>query len=150
MKVAIGCDHAGFPLKETVVKELKELGHEILDFGTNSCDAVDFPDFAASVAKAVAGGKAKKGILLCGSGVGVAITANKVKGARASVAHDVYAAEQGVQHEDMNILCMGARVIGYGVAPYLVRAFLAAEFEGKERQVRRLNKILQIEETNFK
>jgi len=150
MKVALGCDHAGFPLKETVVKELKELGYEIFDCGTDSCDAVDFPDYAEKVAKAVAGGNAWRGILLCGSGVGVCITANKIKGARASVAHDIYAAEQGVQHEDMNILCMGARVIGSGVAPFLVRTFLASKFEGKERQVRRLNKILKIEETNFK
>ncbi|MGB2579714.1 ribose 5-phosphate isomerase B [Elusimicrobium simillimum] len=150
MIIAIGTDHAGFPLKETVAAKIKSLGHEVLDFGTFNCDSVDFPDFSAKVAEAVLEGKAWRGILLCGSGVGVNIVANKYKGIKASVCHDTYSAAQGVQHEDMNILCLGARIIGPSLAEALTEAFLTAKYEAKERQVRRVNKIEEIESKNFK
>ncbi|WP_424244174.1 ribose 5-phosphate isomerase B [Elusimicrobium posterum] len=150
MKIAMGSDHAGFGLKEFVVDYVKELGHEVIDFGTNSCDSVDFSDFALKAAQAVASKQADRGILLCGSGVGVCVTANKVKGILACVCHDTYSAGQGVAHDDMNVLCLGGRVIGPSLAQELVKAFLGTEFEGKERQLRRVNKIKAIEEANFK
>jgi len=150
MIVAISSDHAGFSLKETVINQVKAMGHEVQDYGTCSCESVDFPDYAAVAAQALAGGKAWRAILLCGSGVGMAVVANKIKGVRASVCHDTYSAAQGVLHEEMNALCIGARVVGPSLAEELVKAFLNAEFEGKERQLRRLQKITDIEEKNFK
>ena len=151
MKVALGCDHAGFAIKDLVKKTIEETGAEVLDFGTFSADSVDYPDFAAKVALAVSSGQADKGILICGSGIGVCITANKFKGARASIAHDEYSAAQGVLHDNMNILCLGARVVKAEIVPSLVKAFLSAKFEsGEERHVRRCNKVLSLENQNFK
>lgn len=150
MIVAIGCDHAGFPIKESVIKEAQRLGHTVLDMGTFNCDSVDYPDYAAKVAKAVASKQAHRGILICGSGIGACIAANKYKGIRASIAHDLYSAEQGVMHDDMNILCLGGRIVGE-LAPQLAQKFLNAAFEkDQQRHVRRLAKVLEIEKENFK
>ena len=151
MKVAIGCDHGGFPLKQAVIDKIKELGFELIDFGTNSSDSVDYPDYAEKVAQAILSGKADRGILICGSGVGVCITANKFKGIYASVAHDVYTAAQGVTHDNMNILCLGGRVILPEQAANLTEAFLTATTAGQEeRHLRRIKKILEVENKNFK
>jgi len=147
MRVAVGCDHAGFPLKGTVVDVVSNAGHEVLDCGTDSTDSVDYPDFAAKVAHAVASGKADRGILVCGSGVGAAVAANKIRGIRASVCHDTYSAAQGVEHDDMNVLCLGGRIIGPAVVPDLVNAFLRARFSGEPRHQRRLDKVLRLEAT---
>jgi len=146
MKIAIGADHAGFELKEEVSDFLKKLGHEPLDLGTFSTESVDYPDPAAAVALAVRNGEAERGILVCGSGVGTCIAANKVRGIRASVCHDRYSAHQGVEHDAMNVLCLGSRVIGVEVARELVQAFVEAQFSAGERHVRRLNKVLALEE----
>ena len=150
MIVAIATDHAGFSLKETVINQIKAMGHDVLDLGACNCESSDFPDFAAAAAQALAAGKAWRAVLLCGSGVGMAVVANKIKGVRAGVCHDCYSAAQGVQHEEMNALCIGARIVGPSLAEELVKAFLNAKFEGKERQLRRLQKIADIEERNFK
>ena len=151
MKVAFGCDHGGFILKQIVLDEVKKLGHEILDFGTDSDTSVDYPDYAFKVAKSVQKGESDRGILICGSGIGVCITANKFKGIRASIAHDVYSASQGVMHDKMNILCLGGRIIDKAMAVKLVKAFLEANFEYKEeRHLRRTNKVENIEKENFK
>ena len=151
MKVAIGCDHGGFPLKQAVKDKIKELGFEMLDFGTNSAESVDYPDYAAKVANAILSGQAERGILICGSGVGVCITANKFKGIYASIAHDPYTAAQGVTHDNMNILCMGGRVITTAQAAKLTEAFLTATAKGQEeRHLRRIKKILEMENKNFK
>lgn len=151
MKVALGCDHAGFAIKDIVKKTIEDFGAEVLDFGTFSADSVDYPDYASKVALAVSKGQAEKGILICGSGIGVCITANKFRGVRASIAHDIYSAEQGVLHDNMNVLCLGARVIKAEIVPSLVKAFLSAKFEaGEERHARRCGKVLAIETQNFK
>lgn len=151
MKVALGSDHAGFAIKDIVKKTIEELGAQVLDFGTFSADSVDYPDYASKVATAVASGQAGKGILICGSGIGVCITANKFKGVRASIAHDEYSAEQGVMHDNMNVLCLGARVVKAEIVPSLVKAFLGAEFQkDEERHARRCGKVLDIEKQNFK
>lgn len=150
MKVAVGCDHAGFPVKEAVEEQVKALGHEVLDMGTYNTQSVDYPDFAAKVALSVSSGQAERGILICGSGIGACIAANKFKGIRACVAHDLYSAAQGVEHDNMNVLCLGGRVVP-DTAPKLAQAFLSANFQKEEeRHVRRLNKVLSIEEKNFK
>lgn len=145
MRVAVGADHAGFPLKAAVVDELERLGHEVLDKGAFDTAPVDYPDYAEAVARAVASGEAERGVLLCGSGVGASVAANKVPGVRASVCHDTYSAHQGVEHDDMNVLSLGARVIGPEVALEALRAFVGARFSGEERHVRRLKKVLAIE-----
>ena len=146
MKLAIGADHAGFELKETLKGELQKMGHEVEDLGAHKYDALDdYPDSAEAVAVAVADGKAERGLVICGSGVGAAIAANKVKGARAAVAVESYSARQGVEHDDVNVLVLGGRVIGIEVAREALRAFLDAKFSGEERHVRRLNKVLEIE-----
>ncbi|RYG23883.1 ribose 5-phosphate isomerase B [bacterium] len=146
MKLAIGADHAGFELKETLKGELQKMGHEVEDLGAHRYDALDdYPDSAEAVASAVAQGKAERGLVICGSGVGAAIAANKVKGARAAVAVESYSARQGVEHDDVNVLVLGGRVIGIEVAREALRAFLDAKFSGEERHVRRLNKVLDIE-----
>lgn len=150
MKIAIGCDHAGFPLKETVVNEVKRLQHEVTDCGTFSCERADYPDYADKVAKLVASGEADRGILICGSGVGVCIAANKTKGVRACVCHDAYSAKQAVEHDALNVLCLGARIIGPAVAEELTERFLNASFLTGSRHEGRLNKVKAIEETNFK
>ena len=150
MKIAIGCDHAGFPLKETAINVVRNLGHEIIDCGTHSTDRADYPDFADKVAKLVASGQADRGILICGSGVGVCITANKTKGVRACICHNEYTAQQAVEHDGLNVLCLGARVIGPSLAENCIQRFLNASFLVGTRHEDRLNKVKKIEETNFK
>ena len=146
MSVALGADHAGYELKSKLLPWLKEQGFEVIDKGATSLDTQDdYPDFAGPVAEAVASGKARRGIVVCGSGVGAVIAANKVPGARASVCHDTYSASQGVEHDDMNVLCLGGRVIGEELARKLITAFLNATFTGEERHIRRLEKVLALE-----
>lgn len=145
MRVAIGSDHAGFSLKQTLIEKLSGAGISVLDVGTNSADPVDYPDFAKKVADAVVDQSCDKGIVICGSGVGASIAANKVKGIRASVCHDTYSAHQGVEHDDMNVLVMGARIIGTALAEEIAHAFVRARFSNEERHVRRLEKLIRIE-----
>ena len=145
MRVAIGADHAGFELKEQVSKLVRELGHEGEDVGTHGTEPVDYPDYAEAVGKAVIEGRADRGVLICGSGVGASVAANKLPGVRAGLCHDTYAAHQGVEHDDMNVLVMGARIIGAELARELVKAYLAAEFTGDERHLRRLEKVRALE-----
>jgi RpiB/LacA/LacB family sugar-phosphate isomerase len=145
MRVVIGSDHAGFELKQALARYLKELGHEVLDVGTGSTAPVDYPDFAEAVGLAVRDGRARRGVLICGSGVGASVAANKIPGIRAGLTHDTYSAHQGVEHDDMNVIVLGARVIGPEMARELVRTFLSAEFTGEERHQRRLDKINALE-----
>jgi RpiB/LacA/LacB family sugar-phosphate isomerase len=145
MRIVIGADHAGYELKETLKAVITSLGHEVLDIGTGDTNPVDYPDFARAVAEAVAQGRAQRGVLVCGSGVGASIAANKVPGARAGLCHDTYSAHQGVEHDDMNILSLGSRVVAAELAAELVRAYLQARFSGEERHSRRLNKVKAIE-----
>ena len=146
MRIAIGADHAGLPLKQELAPWLQAQGHELVDFGAHEFDRNDdYPDYAEAVARAVASGKAQRGIMVCGSGVGACVTSNKVKGVRACMCHDTYSAHQGVEHDDMNVLCLGARIIGGELAREVVMAFLGAEFSGEERHRRRLNKLLAVE-----
>jgi len=150
MKVVVGFDHAGFPLKQIVLDAVRKAGHEAIDVGTNSADPVDFPDYSEKVGRAVQTGQAERGILVCGSGVGACIAANKMKGVYASICHDTYSAAQGVLHDDMNVLCLGGRVIGPELAIALVNAFLNANYLGNEaggeRLARRVGKIHKREE----
>ena len=146
MRIAIAGDHAGFEMKRDLAEILRGQGHDVLDLGTHSTAAVDYPDCAQSVADALNGGRADRGIIVCGSGAGVSIAANKVPGIRAAVVHDTYTAHQAVEHDDMNVLCLGARVIGPALAQDLVATFLGARFSGEERHQRRLNKILAMEQ----
>ncbi len=145
MRIAVGTDHAGFPLKAPAVAELKSLGHEVLDKGTDSIEAVDYPDYAQAVAEAVMRGEADRGLLLCGSGVGACVVANKVPGVRAATCHDTYSAHQGVEHDDANVLCLGARVVGENLAVEIIRAWDGARFSEAERHKRRLGKVNAIE-----
>ena len=146
MRIAIGADHAGLPLKQELAPWLQAQGHELVDFGAHEFDRNDdYPDYAEAVARAVASGEAQRGIMVCGSGVGACVTSNKVKGVRACMCHDTYSAHQGVEHDDMNVLCLGARIIGGELAREVVMAFLGAEFSGEERHQRRLNKLLAVE-----
>ena len=149
MRTAIGSDHAGFELKVTLAKLLRELGDEVIDVGTNNTDPVDYPDFAEAVGKAILDGRAERGVLICGSGIGASVAANKVRGIRAGLCHDTYSAHQGVEHDDMNVLVLGARVIGEAPASECVRAFAGAKFTKEERHVRRLNKVKAIEARSF-
>jgi ribose 5-phosphate isomerase B len=150
MRVAVACDHAGFPLKSIVMGAVRATGHEPIDLGTNSAEPVDFPDFTEKLGKAVQSGEAERGVLVCGSGVGACIAANKMKGVYASICHDTYSAAQGVLHDDMNVLCLGGRVIGPELAGALVAAFLNARYLGNdpggERLARRVGKIHRMEE----
>ena len=150
MKIAVGFDHAGFPLKQTVIDTVRGAGHEVIDLGTNSTDPVDFPDYSEKVGRAVQSGQAERGILVCGSGVGACMAANKLKGVLAGLCHDTYSAAQGVQHDAMNVLCLGARVIGPELAVELIKAFLSAHYignePGEERLARRVGKIRKLEE----
>jgi ribose 5-phosphate isomerase B len=150
MKIAVASDHAGFRLKEQIIPVLEADGHEILDLGTNSESPVDYPDFARKIAMAILSGEAERGIFICGSGVGASVAANKFKGIRAGLCHDTYSAHQGVEHDDMNLLCLGSRVIGPELAFELIRAFLSAEFSEAERHKRRLQKLAAIEDENMK
>jgi len=143
--VAIGSDHAGFSLKEAIAHFLQEKNWKVIDVGAHDAGPVDYPDIARELGTVLMDGRSRKGILICGSGVGASVAANKLKGIRAGLCHDTYSAHQGVEHDDMNILCIGARVVGTEVAKELVSAFLKAEFSGAERHIRRLNKIKQLE-----
>lgn len=146
MQVVVGADHAGFELKEIIKRTLHEQGYEVIDVGTDSRESVDYPDFARAVAEEVLRAEGRRGILICGSGVGASIAANKVPGIRAAICHDTYSAHQGVEHDDMNVLTLGGRIIGVELAKELVGAFLNAEFSRNvERHVRRVNKIAAIE-----
>ncbi len=146
MKIAVACDHAGFPLKDVVMDTIRLAGHDPLDLGTNSTDPVDYPDYAEKVGRAIQSGAAVRGILLCGSGVGASIAANKLRGIYAGVCHDSFSAHQGVEHDDMNVLCLGARIIGPGLTQELVTAFLSAEYKiHEERHVRRVEKVKKME-----
>lgn len=145
MRVAVAADHAGFPLKASLVKLLAQEGHEVIDLGAFNTERSDYPDFARAVGEAIQRGLAERGVLICGSGVGVCIAANKMHGIRACVCHDTYSAHQGVEHDDMNVIVLGARVIGDELAAEVVRAFLGARFAGIERYVARLRKIEQME-----
>ncbi len=150
MKVAVGCDHAGFPLKNVVIDSVRAAGHEAIDVGTFSAEAVDYPDFTKKVGEKVQSGETERGILICGSGIGACIAANKMKGVYASICHDTYSAAQGVAHDNMNVLCLGARVIGPELVKALVTAFLNARYLGNdtggERLARRVAKITAMEE----
>ncbi len=146
MRIAVSADHAGVPLNEAVVAELKKLGHDVLDLGThdrNSGD--DYPDHAEDVGRAIASGECDRAVLICGSGVGASVAANKIAGVRAGLCHDTYSAHQGVEHDDCNVLCIGSRVVGVELALDLVRAFVNARFTGEVRHRRRLEKVLALE-----
>jgi ribose 5-phosphate isomerase B len=145
MKIALAADHAGFEMKRDLAGKLAKDGHEVLDLGTHSAAAVDYPDYAQAVAEMLRDGQAERGVIVCGSGAGVSIAANKFQGIRAAVAHDVYTAHQAVEHDDMNVLCLGSRVIGQALAREIVDAFLKARFSGEERHLRRLAKIHDFE-----
>jgi RpiB/LacA/LacB family sugar-phosphate isomerase len=145
MRIALAADHAGFSLKQELRAKLTQQGHQVLDLGTHSESPVDYPDAAVAVGTVLREDQAERGIIVCGSGAGVSIAANKIPGIRAAVCHDTYTAHQAVEHDDMNVLCLGARVIGSALALDLVNAFLGARFSGEDRHQRRLNKILAIE-----
>ena len=147
MIVACGFDHAGVPLRGRLLAVIADAGHEVLDLGTDTTDPVDYPDKALEVGRAVVTGRADRGILVCGSGAGVSVAAGKIKGVYASTIHDTYTAHQGVEHDGMNVLCMGARIIGAALAAEIVEAFLRAEISDEERHVRRRAKVLEIERT---
>jgi ribose 5-phosphate isomerase B len=146
MRVAVAADHGGWPLKDTVIATVRGAGHEPIDLGTTSAAPVDYPDFAAAAGRAVVRGDAERAIVICGSGVGAAVAANKLRGIRAGVCHDIYSAHQAVEHDDMNVLSLGARVIGCAVAEELVRAFLGARYTNEERHRRRLAKVKVLED----
>jgi ribose 5-phosphate isomerase B len=150
MKIAIGGDHAGFGLKQIVAADLRADGHDVTDFGACDTTPSDYPDFAELVCNAVRAGPAERGVLVCGSGVGVAVAANKFPGIRAGLCHDHYSAHQGVEHDDMNVICLGARIVGEEPAREIVRTFLAAQYSGAERHARRLAKVLAIEKRFLK
>ena len=146
MKIALACDHRGYEAKELIKSLLTRGGHEVIDFGTDESKSCDYPDFAIPAATAVSAKDADRGVLICGSGVGASVAANKLPGIRAGLCHDTYAAHQGVEHDNMNVLVMGSRIIGLELARELVKAYLAAEFSGEERHVRRLEKVRALEE----
>ena len=145
MKVAVACDHAGFALKETVLNKIRELGHETLDCGCDGVQRVDFPDYAAKAAALLTQGKADRAVLICGSGIGMCIAANKIRGVYACVCHDAYSAHQGVEHDNMNALCLGALVIGKHTAEELVERFLNARYFNEGNYKKRVDKVLELE-----
>jgi len=145
MRIAVASDHAGFPLKAEMIEIVAAHGHEVIDLGTDSTEPVDYPDYAEKLGRAIQDGQVERGILLCGSGVGAAVAANKLKGIRAGLCHDTYSAHQSVEHDNVNVLALGARIIGPELAREVVRAFLGAEFSGEPRHVRRLAKIDEME-----
>jgi ribose 5-phosphate isomerase B len=149
MKIVLGSDHAGFDLKSQIVEFVKGLGHDVTDVGAYNREPSDYPDFAEKVGRAVVNGEADRGILICGSGIGASVAANKIVGVRAGNVTDIYSAHQGVEHDQMNVLVLGSRVLGAAVAPELVQAFLNAEFTGEERHVRRLAKVAAIEKSQL-
>ncbi len=149
MIIGVACDHGGFPLKHTVIEAIRAAGHKTLDFGTDSEVSVDYPDFAEKLGRAIQDGRVERGVLLCGSGVGACIAANKMKGVYAGICHDTYSAHQGVEHDAMNVLCLGARIIGPELASELVKTFLGARYlgndPGEERHARRVGKVRKLE-----
>jgi ribose 5-phosphate isomerase B len=145
MRVAIGADHAGYPLKQVLIPFLEGLGHAVTDLGTHSTDPVDYPDYAEAVGLAVLDGNVDRGVLICGSGVGASVAANKLPGIRAGIAHDTYSAHQGVEHDNMNVLVLGSRVIGVELAKELAATYLRAVFSNEPRHVRRLAKVKALE-----
>ena len=146
MRVAVGVDHRGFAIKDELIDLLAAAGHEVLDLGTDSAASVDYPDFAAAVGQAIVDGEAARGIVVCGSGVGACVAANKIAGVRAAICHDTYSAHQGVEHDDMNLLCLGSEIVGMSLIAEIVPTFLDAEFSGsEERYVRRLRKVQALE-----
>lgn len=145
MKIAVAADHAGFELKNSLRDLIQSLGHEVTDLGAHNAEPSDYPDFAAAIGRAISTNAAERGILICGSGVGASIAANKISGVRAGLCHDTYSAHQGVEHDDMNILVLGSRVVGRALAEDLVRTFLAAKFTNEARHLRRLEKIKRLE-----
>ena len=148
MKVAVGFDHRGVRLRERTLEDLAALGHDVVDVGTDRSEPIiDYPDKARELGEAILSGQAERGVLVCGSGVGASVAANKLAGIRAGICHDMYSAHQGVEHDDMNVLCLGSDVIGPELAADLIRTFLAAEFSGGGRYVRRLEKISEMERT---
>jgi ribose 5-phosphate isomerase B len=149
MRVAVAADHAGYPLKDLVIDVVKNLGHAVQDLGTHNTDSVDYPDYALKLGRAIQQGEAERGIILCGSGVGAAVVANKMVGIRAGLCHDTYSAHQSVEHDNTNVLALGARIIGPELVVEIVRNFLEAEFSGDERHVRRLNKVMEIERSEL-
>ncbi len=153
MKIAVACDHAGFPLKGIVIDTVRAAGHEAIDLGTNNSNPVDYPDYTEKLGSTIQRGEAERGVLVCGSGVGACIAANKMKGIYASICHDAYSAAQGVMHDNMNVLCLGGRVIGPELAATLVRAFLSARYIGNdpggERLAKRVSKIVKMENGEF-
>ena len=150
MRVAVAADHAGFPIKDVILELVESTGNQAIDMGTNSTDPVDYPDYAEIVGRAIQNDEVDRGILICGSGVGAAIAANKMRGIRAGLCHDTYSAHQSVEHDDTNVLALGARVIGVELAIEIVKAFLRASFSEEERHQRRVNKILALERTASK
>lgn len=146
MRIAIGGDHAGFQLKQHLVPLVKQWGHDVTDLGAYDTEPSDYPDFARAVGEAVQRGEAERGIIVCGSGVGACVAANKLKGIRAALVSDTYSARQGVDHDDVNVLCLGGRVVGPALAEEIAKAFLAARFSGEERHLRRLKKVIAMEE----
>jgi len=153
MRVAVACDHAGFPLKDVVLDAVRNAGHEPIDLGTDSTDSVDYIDFVEKMGDKILNGDADRGVIMCGSGVGASITANKIKGIYAAICHDTYSAHQGVEHDAMNVLCLGGRIIGPEVVKEIVPAFLNARFighdPGESRHARRVGKVRKLEEQNF-
>jgi len=145
MKIGVACDHAGFPLKKLALDVVQACGYEALDLGTNNELCVDYPDFAEKVGRLIQDGQIDRGIVLCGSGVGASIAANKMKGVYAGVCHDTYSAHQGVEHDDMNVLCLGARIVGSELAREIIGSFLRANFSNEERHLRRVGKIKNLE-----
>jgi ribose 5-phosphate isomerase B len=146
MKIAVAADHAGFPIKSRVMEEVRRLGHEPVDLGTNSTDPVDYPDYALAVAKAIHSGIAERAVLVCGSGAGACVAANKFKGIRAATCHDTFSAHQAVEDDGLNVMCLGARVVGPELAIELVRTYLNAKFSGLDRHQRRVAKVESFEE----
>jgi ribose 5-phosphate isomerase B len=149
-RIAVAADHAGFPLKGLVIQFLQNTGHEIIDLGTHSTDPVDYPDFARAIAESILSGQSTEGILLCGSGVGACVVANKFPGIRAGLCHDTYSAHQSREHDDCNVLCMGPRIIGDKLALEIVRTWIDAKFTGEDRHVKRLDKLKAIEKKLYK
>ena len=146
MRISVAADHNGYELKNEISEILKREGHDVIDIGPHSLDPLDdYPDFAKPLAKSVSSGETDRGIMVCGSGVGASVAANKVKGVRAAVCHDIYSAHQGVEHDNMNILCLGSRIVGTEVVRELVSAFISAEYTNEERHARRLNKVIEME-----
>ncbi len=150
MRIAVASDHAGFTIKDEVINIIQAAGHEVLDLGTYSQEPVDYPDFAVKMGKALLDKQADRGVLICGSGVGACIAANKIKGIYAGICHDTYSAHQGVEHDNMNVLCLGSRIVGIELVKEILKAFLAAKFDQEERFVRRFEKIQAIEKNGIR